>query len=392
MTRQLSGLEWAPITGVGEALLQDVVDRQWNETARKYRAKQVPIPERSTATPRQMHLLDADALTSIAPIRWRVQGLLPESGIAAIFGPSGSAKSFLALDLLLSVAGGRPWFGCRTKPCPVVYVCLEGEAGLSKRVGAYRSRCAVNGNAYFLVEPFSLTRPDDLDGLARAIRMMNAIGGITLIDTLNRAAPGLDENSSADMGSALAAVKNLQMLTAGLVVLVHHTGKDASKGMRGHSSLFAALDAAIEVRRSADHREWLVAKSKDGEDGHAHAFRLEVVDLGQDDEGEPISSCVIRAGAERAASKPLTTSQRRGVDTFLAAAALNPDSDDAAPHAHLKAWRDEFYRTSTADNLEAKRKAFTRVRAELVDLNKLVVSSEIYRLPTAFGPVPGHGT
>ncbi len=119
-------------------------------------------------------------------------------------------------------------------------------------------------------------------------------GALTFIDTQNAAAPGTDENSSADMGRIIEAAKALQRLIGGLVVLVHHTGKDATKGLRGHSSLLAALDAAIEVTRDEDRREWRLAKSKDGKDGEAHPFRLEVVQLGQDDEGEPVTSCVVR--------------------------------------------------------------------------------------------------
>jgi hypothetical protein len=71
-------------------------------------------------------------------------------------------------------------------------------------------------------------------------------------------------------------------------------GKDASKGLRGHSSLHAALDAAIEVRRDGERREWLIAKSKDGEDGASHSFKLEVVELGTDEDGETVTSCTVQ--------------------------------------------------------------------------------------------------
>jgi hypothetical protein len=97
------------------------------------------------------------------------------------------------------------------------------------------------------------------------------------------------------MGEILEAAKRLQELTSGLVVLIHHTGKDATKGLRGHSSLFAALDAAIEVSRDGDRREWKVAKSKDGADGDAHPFKLEIETLGTDAYGDPITSCTVRA-------------------------------------------------------------------------------------------------
>lgn len=87
---------------------------------------------------------------------------------------------------------------------------------------------------------------------------------VVMIDTLNRAAPDMDENSSRDMGMALEGCKQLQALTGGLVALVAHTGKDVTKGLRGHSSLFAALDAAIEVSRDDTQRQWKSGKVKDG--------------------------------------------------------------------------------------------------------------------------------
>jgi putative DNA primase/helicase len=119
-------------------------------------------------------------------------------------------------------------------------------------------------------------------------------GAVVFIDTTNRAAPGLDENSSADMGRILAAAKALADATGGLVVLVHHSGKDLSKGMRGHSSMFAAMDGAIEVARDGDRREWRNAKVKDDKDGDAFPFRLAVVELGIDEHGDAITSCAVR--------------------------------------------------------------------------------------------------
>ena len=56
-----------------------------------------------------------------------------------------------------------------------------------------------------------------------------------------------------------------------------------------------ALDAAVEVTREGDRREWKVAKAKDGQDGAGHPRRLEVVGMGmgEDDDGEAITSCVV---------------------------------------------------------------------------------------------------
>ena len=121
-----------------------------------------------------------------------------------------------------------------------------------------------------------------------------------VIDTLNRAAPDVDENSSQDMGRILQGVKELQRRTEGLVVLVHHSGKDLSRGMRGHSSLHAALDGAVEVERTGEERSWKAVKVKDGEDGHRHTFHLFRHVLGQDADGDDFSSCTVRRGPGRA--------------------------------------------------------------------------------------------
>ena len=94
------------------------------------------------------------------------------------------------------------------------------------------------------------------------------------------------------MGNLIASAKRLQSPGGGLVLLVHHTGKDATKGLRGISSLYAALDGAIEVLKTDSRCEWSVAKCKDDVTGDAHPFKLEIVPVGIDDEGEEITSCV----------------------------------------------------------------------------------------------------
>lgn len=249
-----------------------------------------------SAPPQRFRLLGAADLRALPPLAWRVRGVLPAHGLAGIYGPSASGKSFLALDMAAAIAEGREWFGYRVKPAPVVYCALEGEAGFRVRVAAWEQSKArpLPAGLRLVLQPFKLTEPQDVGDMAAAV-LTAGTGAITILDTLNRAAPEADENASADMGRILEAAKELQRRTGGLVVLVHHTGKDATKGLRGHSSLFAALDAAVEVTRDGDRREWKVAKAKDGEDGAGHPFLLESVNLGDDEEGEPVTSCVVVA-------------------------------------------------------------------------------------------------
>ena len=106
------------------------------------------------------------------------------------------------------------------------------------------------------------------------------------------------------------------------MVLVHHTGKDATKGLRGHSSLFAALDAAVEVSRDGERREWKVAKSKDGQDGDAHPFTLKIETLGTDEHGDAVTSCVVVRDA--AAQDVRTVKLPQGGNQKLVLEALRP--------------------------------------------------------------------
>lgn len=242
--------------------------------------------------PARYRLLSADDLRKLPALRWRVKGLLPERGVATIFGPSTSGKSFIAIDQGAAIAEGSDWFGLRTKKAPVVYVALEGEAGIAQRVRAWEiaNRRPLPDGMRVVIQPFRLIDADDVEALADVVPH----GAVVYIDTTNRAAPGADENSSVDMGRILQGAKALAERIAGLVVLVHHTGKDATKGLRGHSSMHGAMDGALEVVRDGERRAWRNYKVKDGPDGDEFAFRLAVVELGEDEDGEAITSCVVR--------------------------------------------------------------------------------------------------
>jgi ABC-type polar amino acid transport system ATPase subunit len=239
-------------------------------------------------------LLGRSDILNQLPFAWRIKGVLPEYGIAAMYGPSGSGKSFLALDAAITISEGGIWFGRKTFRSDVVYVALEGESGYKNRISAWEKENArpLPNNFRFIFQTFNLASNQNVEDLI-AVAPQN---GVIVIDTLNRASPHADENSSKDMGEILSATKKIQSATNGLVLIIHHTGKDTSKGLRGHSSLFAALDGAIEITHSNKQRYWKIAKSKDSESGTEFNFSLNPVYLGIDADNEPISSCTIGIG------------------------------------------------------------------------------------------------
>lgn len=334
-------------------------------------------------------LLGWPELETLPPIRWRVRGILPSTGVAAIYGPSKSGKSFLSFDMACAIAEGRDWFGYRTTPADVVLVCLEGEAGYKLRAQAWMQHHgrALPERLRLVMQPWKVTEPQDVADLAAVV----PAGAVVFVDTMNRASPNTDENSSKDMGQIIEGTKALQSLTGGLAVLVAHTGKDTTKGLRGHSSLIAALDGAIETTRDTrdgDRRTWTADKVKDGQDGAVHPFKLEVLELGHDEDGEPLTSCAVSVGSDEQASnwpKPLTERQSAGMQSFYRAALEHgQESDDGQSiSVHLEQWRPEFYKTCTADDQDAKKKAFQRVRTDLMNLGRLSLEHDNYRCPAS---------
>jgi hypothetical protein len=72
-------------------------------------------------------------------------------------------------------------------------------------------------------------------------------------------------------------------------------GKDASRGSRGHSLRYCAVDTELTVRHNADSgiATATIAKQRDGTAGQQIAFALAPVGLGHDADGDPVTSCVL---------------------------------------------------------------------------------------------------
>jgi hypothetical protein len=235
--------------------------------------------------PTRFSLMTGEEMMAQPPSRWMVQGILPERGLGAIYGPPSCGKSFLVLDLALAVARGADWFGKHTTATPVVYFPLEGNVGerlKAWKIGAGQDATPKN----FKVVPegaYDFNNADDVEGLAETLTDFAPTGTLIIIDTLARATPGTDENSSRDMGLVIKAADHLARTTKGFVLLVHHSGKDDSKGMRGSSAILGAVDTLYKVTGSKDSpRSFLVEKNKEGRDGERFHFKLDEQVIGFD--------------------------------------------------------------------------------------------------------------
>lgn len=230
---------------------------------------------------------------------WIIKRLLPAAELIVMYGESGSGKSFVALDISMAIARGIEWRGLRTRQGRVVYVAAEGGGGFRKRLQAYSKQhnTDLSSIPFGVVNaaPNFLQKTDALD-LAKAI-VSTGGADLIVIDTFAQVTPGANENAAEDMGKALAHCKGLHRATGAPVLLVHHSGKDATKGARGWSGIKAALDAEIEVVRTAAGRYLRVSKQKDGDDNGEWGFDLEVVAVGVDEDGDTIDSCIVKESA-----------------------------------------------------------------------------------------------
>ncbi|WP_420344623.1 AAA family ATPase [Paenirhodobacter sp.] len=241
----------------------------------------------------------ASEIEAPTEVPYLIKGWLAPRSLAVLYGAANVGKTFLALDIAHAVSRGASWGGCRVQTAPVLYVTLEGGAGFDKRVAALENPCF-----WVLSAPLSFTDPRrDPTFLAEAIEDLEEEAGpfgLIIIDTLARAMSPGDENSSQDMGRLIASAEMLKERTGACVLLIHHTGKSAAQGARGHSSLRAAVDTEIEVTKEDGSHviEAEATKQRDMPRGTIFRYRLSERILGKDQDGDDISTCVVERAAD----------------------------------------------------------------------------------------------
>lgn len=279
---------------------------------------------------RKLVLLDSDeaadsALDGMAaPL---VKGLLDQGAMTVLYGDSNVGKTFVAMDLGWHIAQGRPYSGLKVSGGLVLYVAAEGGLAAKRRVRALREKYGAAGGRFkLLVSPVNLRNPDaDLGPLLELIAGLDERPVLIVIDTLSRAMAGGDENSSVDMGALVRAFDAIRAATLAHLLVVHHTGKDAAKGARGHSLLRAATDTELEVAE----RRISATKQRDLEGAWETGFSLEVKTLGLDSEGDPVTSCTVRLGdvSEVRVGVP-SAAERDVLDAIKIIKATSPKGDD----------------------------------------------------------------
>ena len=225
-------------------------------------------PERESRS-LSIDVLDDTQVERLPAISWLADHIIPFGSLAAIYGPPGSGKSFVALDLALSIALGVSWLGHDVMPGGAFYLAAEGRGGLGQRVAAWKARHESLGHTLgvgFATSALNLLEPIAASRIVRTVETHSAIRSpcqLIVVDTLARSMIG-DENDTGDMSRLIATVDRVRELTNATVLLVHHTRKDSDLE-RGSSALRGGVDTLIFCQEGDDGRQLVCQKQKDAE-------------------------------------------------------------------------------------------------------------------------------
>lgn len=325
-----------------------------------------------------------------APIRWLIKKWIQSDGLAMVFGDSGAGKTFVVLDWVLRMAAGiESWAGLRVRPGGVVYLAGEGHHGLKARIAGWKKYYqAEHLNMWISGGACDLNTTEGLSQTVSEIRALEAQDiAVIVVDTLHRFLNG-DENKAVDAKTMLDSCAALQETFGCSVILVHHTGtaQDAKSRARGSSSWRGALDNQILVTASGDGVKLEQVKQKDSELASPIYLQRTPVSLPGwfDDDGQAISTIILEPdeNGEKKETQKLSKAQHFGLQTYREAAEVCGllDKRDKFAGVRESDWREVFYKRHESENQVTKRKAFHRVREELLEKKELTCEDDVYML------------
>lgn len=319
-------------------------------------------------------------LSAIGPVlnqNYLVKGWLSKGGLSMLYGPSNAGKTFVALDIAVHIAAGQPWRGCRVNGGCVLYIAAEGGSGVRNRLAAIKKERPLYASANFTLLPISLDlhAPGDAQALCEIIP--DEAPAMVVVDTLARSMGAGDENAAKDAAAFVANCDLIREATGAHLLVVHHTGKDQDRGARGSSALRAAVDTELHV---TSDWEIICKKQRDMAIAKSQHFTLREVTLGQDEDGEPVTSAVVDvAVAPKKERKPL-----KGRDEVAMQAlhdALRDHGETRTGNLYpsnrkvvsVARWREAcgVHGLTTGASDSAARTAFKRAKDKLMDMDEV---------------------
>ena len=287
--------EWEPPTTQSEEAVATESDE----------GLELPAPSPSPGGWITEALLDDEAITNVPEPEPLVPGWLFRRSFAALSAPPKTGKTFIALDLALALATGTRWVGGNIpRQGRVLYIIGEGVSGVGQRVRAWKQEhpnASANGWIDFVPTAVQLKEREQAHLLLELAAARDY--DLIVIDTLARASVGAEENSAKEMGQIIAVLDKLKEVSGACVLVVHHTGKDASRGLRGSSAIGGALDTSI-VCEGDTANLWIKTDFQKDIDGSA-AFQVTFKKVGTSIVPVPASAGLERSDGEQRALEVL---------------------------------------------------------------------------------------
>lgn len=341
----------------------------------------------------------------VVPDEWLIKRLIPQQGVAVLYGLPMAFKSFIALDIAFHVALGWDWAGRATTQGDVVYIAAENARGIRKRKVGFEMLHDANlpGHVpFYLVEasPNLGTEKNDLAALIASVEAVGVKPRLIVIDTLAQTLHGGEENG-AGMQTFVANATALANHFKACVLAVHHVPLADDKRMRGHTSLHGGADAELLTERNGGDLVTTLSleKLKDEEDRIKLTVHLSRIIIGHDADGVDVSTLVIdrvEFGAEAVKStgkppKKMPESRRLLMDMITQAIGeAGRDFRSFADGPLVRAVHDEDVRQryyariaeqSDPDELpgalaERQRKGFNRAVKAALDAKNIIARNE----------------
>ncbi|MIE72543.1 hypothetical protein EL06_24940 [Salmonella enterica subsp. diarizonae] len=218
-----------------------------------------------------------------------IEGLVP-LGVIMFYGISSHFKSYLIISMLCRLAmKTHRWAGRNIRGGAVLYVAAEGGSSVMPRVGAWADKYNDGKPVelfYTYAHPVDLSVKAQADGLIKEIKRIEMHTGeplrMVVIDTLSQSMMQGEENNASDVAKFMAGATRVCSETGSSVGIVHHSGKDSSKGMRGSSAAFANADAVIRVERIGDAVNLINEKQRTGPVQPTRGYMVPTVQLPDD--------------------------------------------------------------------------------------------------------------
>jgi hypothetical protein len=220
---------------------------------------------------------------------WLIDQLWTHQAVGVLGGSPKSGKTWLALEMAVSVASGKPCLGRFEVLSPglvLIYAAEDSAAAVRSRIESLARLHQVDFNRLdvhiITVDSLRLDRPEHQDRLESTLLLYRP--ALLILDPLVRI-HAIDENVAGQVSTLLGYIRSLQRKTGAAIALVHHVRKNASLNggagysLRGSGDLYAWLDSFLYLRMHQDQR------TLSAEHRSAPAFGPIALELAQSDFG-----------------------------------------------------------------------------------------------------------